>query len=146
MSSPQQRSRDWLKKSGYHIGTVEMWLTFPERINGRATGKMIRTKRDLFNFADLVAIKPDESGTLYIQTTTTANQAARAAKVLDNPIVKDILKSGNRIHIHGWAQVGPRGKRKLWKVTITEVTSQTSCRVIGEQELDSEGAKVDTLF
>ena len=32
------------------------------------------------------------------------------------------LEAGNGIQIWAWSKKGPRGKRKTWQVTITEIT------------------------
>ena len=114
------RSVKWLRDRGYCVANVEQWLTFPERKFGKPTGKTIRIRKDCFGFCDLAACHPDENGTLYIQTTTRANQSARRNKILLSPDAATLLRAKNRIHVHGWAQMGGSGKRKLWEVSIWE--------------------------
>ena len=115
-----KRSMDWLRKRGYTVCSVEQWISFPERKFGVPTGKLIKIKRDAFGFCDILAVHPEHAGTLYVQTTTRTNQAARRNKILVEPAAETVLKSSNRVHIHGWAQVGAVGKRKLWEVTVFE--------------------------
>jgi hypothetical protein len=83
---------------------------------------MIPMKRDLWNFADLAAVKSEINGTTYVQTTTRDHQAERLKKILESPHAQTILEAGNKIHVHGWAKVGARGKAKHWQVTVTDVT------------------------
>ena len=111
------RSTKWLRDRGYSVSNVEKWISFPDRANGN---KIIRMRQDCFGFADLVAVKSDVVGTLYVQTTSRGNQSARRNKILASPDASNILQAGNRIHVHGWGQVGERGKRKLWEVFVFE--------------------------
>jgi hypothetical protein len=104
MTSPTQRSLAVLRKEGYTCQIVEHWNPFAH------------IRQDLFGFIDIVAIKKGESGVLGIQTTSQTNSMKRLHKIIENPITKIWLESGNRIEIHGWAKMGARGKRKEWKI------------------------------
>jgi len=55
------------------------------------------------------------------QATTTANQAARVAKILALESAGAWWKAGGDIQVHGWGKKGLRGKRKLWQLTVTPV-------------------------
>jgi hypothetical protein len=114
--SPSARSTKFLRDRGYRVANVEKWISFPDK----ATGRTVRMRQDAFGAFDLVCVNPEHVGTLYVQTTTRANQAARRNKILLSPDAPDVLRSGNRIHVHGWAQVGERGKRKIWEVFVFE--------------------------
>jgi|SRR5277367_6459308 len=115
-TSTTPRSTKWLRERGYIVATVEQWITFPDR----ATGKTIRTRRDCFGFADLLACNPEKHGALLVQTTTRTHQSSRRNKILISIDALTWLQAGNAIHVHGWAQVGERGKRKLWEVSVFE--------------------------
>jgi len=117
-----KRSMDYLRKQGYVVAPTEQWISFPDR----ATGKTIKIRRDAFNFCDLIGCHPDHAGTLYVQTTTRVNQSSRRNKILLSPEAVVVLRSQNRIHVHGWAQVGARGRRKLWEVAIFEAKLESS--------------------
>lgn len=113
-----QRSRKYLEKQGYQVALVERSVNAPRFFKGAPTGEVFRNKFDAFGFADLVAVKPDVIGTLYIQTTSADNQAARCQKVFDAKATRAILQSQNRITVHGWRKKGARGQKKTWQVNI----------------------------
>ena len=98
--SPTQRSLKHLREAGYDVEIVEKWNMWS------------RTRRDLFNMFDLLALHPD--GTLVgVQVTSTAHVAERIAKLEANPLLAVWAKKNTAV-VHGWAKRGPRGKRKLW--------------------------------
>lgn len=86
---------------------VERWCQFSRR------------RVDLFNFADIVAVKPDTRGVLFVQTTSGSNVSARIAKMKGIAGVGICLAAGNPIVVHGWRKTGKKGKRKTW--TLREV-------------------------
>lgn len=99
--TPTQRSLEWCRKQGGLVAVVERW-------NPHA-----RIRQDLFGFADILWVKGDT--TTLIQTTTTANMAARIQKILNEPRALEWLASYSRtLSVHGWSKRGPRGKRKVW--------------------------------
>lgn len=104
MTSPTQRSLAVLRKEGYTAAITEHWNPFAH------------IRQDLFGFIDIVAIKVGETGVLGIQTTSQTNSGKRLLKIMNNPITKIWLDSGNRLEIHGWAKMGKRGERKVWKI------------------------------
>ena len=71
-----------------------------------------KRRKDLFNFIDIVAIRPGEI--LAIQTTSSSNMSARIQKIMSLPAAKHWIDAGGEIIVHGWSKKGPRGKRKLW--------------------------------
>lgn len=101
-------------------------------------------RRDLFNFCDIIAVGPGAKGTLYVQTTTRDNQSKRIEKLVECDAVPVVLSAGNEIHVHGWAQVGARGARKLWKVAIHRVEMVNgSLKAVPEEDNDYEHAPAD---
>ncbi len=109
MTSPTARSLALLRADGYLAQVVE-------RYNAHA-----RVRVDLFGCIDLLAVKPGEA-VLGVQATTASNLAARAKKALACPRLRTWLAAECRFVLHGWAKKGPRGKRKLWHVSVREVT------------------------
>ena len=92
-------------------------------INAYADDGWEMHKRDLWNFADLVAVKIGEQGTLYIQTTTADHAQDRIQKIAGIVEARTILAGGNRIHVHGWKQKGGKnGVPKSYSVTVTQVS------------------------
>jgi hypothetical protein len=150
MITMTKRSLDWLKRDGYTVAVVEKWISYPERKNGCPTGKTLRIKQDAYGFCDIIAVKPGIPGTLYVQTTSRDNQAARRAKILEAEAVPAIIRSGNTVHVHGWALAGARGARKLWKVSIwrgyLDKIGNVQFEPVEEKELDEDGEEVQTLF
>jgi hypothetical protein len=110
------RSRKFLEKQGYIVALVERSVNAPRFFKGNPTGEVFRNKFDAFGFADLICVRADVIGTLYIQSTTVDHQAERRQKVLDAKATRTILLAGNQIVVHGWGKKGPRGQ-KTWQVT-----------------------------
>jgi hypothetical protein len=109
MTSPTQRSLKHLRDLGFTAEVTERWNAYA------------KIRQDLFGFVDILAIKDDS--TLAVQTTSRSNRSARLNKILANDKAKVWLMSPARqLEIHGWAKVGPRGKRKTWQVMVTPVT------------------------
>lgn len=110
MSSPSARSKAYIAKQGYIVGTVERYCSFTRR------------RHDLFGFLDLVAIRgPDLVG---IQTTSGSNLAARIAKAKALDTFAKWRKVG-RLEFHGWSKKGPKGKRKTWQVRVVYFDKET---------------------
>lgn len=114
MASPTARSLAVLKARGSTAyGIVERW-------NPGA-----RVRVDFLGFADLLAIQPAQQGVLAIQACVTGDQSKRLAKIATPPVLARAvawLEAGNRIAVWGWAKRGPRGKRKTWALSETQVT------------------------
>ena len=109
--SPTARSLKYLRAQGYRAQVVERWVP-------RA-----RRRIDLFGCIDIVCLDGC-AGVLGVQTTTTANVAARLTKITTE-CREDVwawLEAGNSLHIHGWALRGPRGQRKEWTLRTRAVT------------------------
>jgi hypothetical protein len=103
--SPTQRSLRHLRGLGYLPWVVE-----------RRLPRTFRTV-DLYNFADLVAVRADRPGVLAVQTTSASNLAARVRKVKAEPMARVWLAAGNRIACHGWKKVG-----RFWVADVREVS------------------------
>lgn len=104
--SPTERSLAHLRKQGMRVQVVERWIP------------QARRRVDLFGFIDIVALD-GLIGVLGIQTTTTGNMPHRMEKLRTeaNVAMRDWLRGGNRLVIHGWAKRGARGKAKRWTLT-----------------------------
>jgi len=108
----------YLRGEGY---TVEKTETNQRAPNPAVPGTWKMWKKDLFGFIDIFAVKPGEMP-ICVQTTTTSNQANRIEKISGLEASKIIVASGHlKIHVHGWGKKGPRGGRKVYKLTITEI-------------------------
>jgi len=95
-----------LEAEGWTVGTVEHRIphTF--------------ITRDLFNFADLIAMSPTR-GILLVQVTGGNNMAARVDKVRAEARHAIWLASGGRIQVHCWVK---RAKQKNRECRILEIT------------------------
>ena len=142
--SATQYSMRYLRKQGFEVWKTEQTVRAPNPV---VPGTFKIWKRDLFNFADLVAIRETTRGTLYVQTTTVSHQADRIAKVANLPVVQTIVKSGNFVHVHGWAKKGPRGGRKVWQLTVTEIgfdqDGMLTEKILDTEALDEDQAGLD---
>ena len=108
MTSPTQRSKAKLIAEGYTVAITERWNQFAH------------VRQDLFGFADMVAVRIGTTGVLAVQTTSGSNVSARVEKIRNEPRAGIWLACGNRIEVHGWRKVGPRGKRKTWECRVVD--------------------------
>lgn len=104
MSSPTVRSLKFLRDEGYQCQVVEVWNSFT------------RTRKDLFGFIDIIAIKEGE--TLAVQTTTTGNMSARVHKISDSELVGMVRKAEWKIHVHGWS----KNTSNRWELKVIDVS------------------------
>jgi hypothetical protein len=88
MSSPTQRTLKHLRKLGYLAEVTEK--TIPR----------VFTKKDLFGFIDVLAIRDGE--VLGVQATSGSNMAARIDKITNHENVAAVRKANIRIVVHGW--------------------------------------------
>ena len=89
--SPTQRSLAYLRNLGYHVEVVEHWNHFA------------RQRRDLWGFADLLAIRPGE--VLAVQVTSGSNVSARVKKIAEHENTQFVREAGIAIHVHGWRKL-----------------------------------------
>lgn len=92
-ASPTERTLRRLLAIGYLAEKVEQWNPWS------------RTRHDLFNAFDILAVRADK-GTLGIQATTASHGAARWAKMTANPSLRTWLAAGNRAELWTWKRVG----------------------------------------
>lgn len=131
-----KRSLDLLRRHGYIAAVTEQNVHIPDREH---PGKTVMFKRDLWNLADLVAVREDEQGTTYVQTTTTAHQADRIAKVQGLDVARVLLKSGNQIHVHGWMKSRKTGR---WTVTVTRIVFDRQMGGLGAVPFSYDGEAI----
>lgn len=81
--------------------------------------KWARRKIDIWG-ADILAVHGRML--LAIQATTDDHHADRVTKSLDNPDVINWLRIGAGFYVYSWGKKGARGKRKLWKLKITQLS------------------------
>ena len=100
--SPTQRSLKYLRELGYQVWIVEHWNHYA------------RKRQDLFGCIDLLAIGNGE--TLAVQTTSRGNVAARQKKIVENEYYPEMVRSGWKVHVHGWGKL-----KDGWQVKIVEL-------------------------
>lgn len=89
-SSPTTRTIALLRKYGYTCAIVEKWNAH------------IKRRQDLFGFADIIAVCPEQKRIILVQVTSAANFAARRTKCQENENAAVWLSAGGQILIHGW--------------------------------------------
>lgn len=99
--SPTQLSLRMLRADGWTAEVVEQNVPHA------------RTKRDLFGFVDIVAIRG--TATLAVQTTSASNVNARLNKIAASPHVVAVTDAGWRLVVHGWRPDG-----RLREVVVLE--------------------------
>ena len=105
-NSPTQRSLKYLRDLGYVAQVVEHWNYFA------------KIRQDLFGIIDIVAIHPDKSGVLGVQTTSATNLSARVQKSKLNKVLPIWIKAGNFFEVHGWGLKGKKGEKKTYQLGI----------------------------
>jgi hypothetical protein len=84
--TPTQRSLKALRDLGYLVEIVEKWNSFT------------RTRKDLWGWADLLAIKRGE--VLAVQVTSTG-VSSRIKKIMGSETIGRVREAGIRIEVHG---------------------------------------------
>jgi len=92
-TTPMQLSIQHLMKEGWLVAITEHWNAFG------------RVRQDLFGFADLIGVHPDQKGATLFQVTTGDNHAARVKKIKSIPAAEKWLASGNAITVISWREV-----------------------------------------
>jgi hypothetical protein len=105
--SPTARSLTHLRRLGYLAGAVERWIP----------GANVR--RDLFGFADVLAVHPRDRLFLLVQATTADHSAGRLTKARARPELLTWLKAGGRFEVHGWTRRAGR-----WRVKVVAVVTE----------------------
>jgi len=85
--TPTQRSLAALRKLGYLVEVVEKWNSFT------------RTRKDLWGWADLLAIRRGEVLAVQVTSEGVAN---RIKKVMDSETIARVREAGVRVEVHGW--------------------------------------------
>ena len=85
--TPTQRSLAYLRSEGYLVEVVEKWNSFT------------RTRKDLWGWADLLAIRRGEVLAVQVTSEGVAN---RVKKVMDSETIGRVREAGVRIEVHGW--------------------------------------------
>lgn len=90
--TPTARTLNLLRRSGYIAAVVERWLPRVER------------RQDLFGFADVLAVHPQDRAFLLVQATSASNVASRLTKAKSKPELRDWLRAGGTFEVWGWFQ------------------------------------------
>ena len=85
--TPTQRSLAALRELGYLVEVVEKWNSFT------------RTRKDLWGWADLLAIRLGEVLAVQVTSEGVAN---RVKKVTDSETIGRVREAGVRVEVHGW--------------------------------------------
>jgi len=102
--SPTSRSLEVLREQGYTVEVVEKWNSFT------------KTRKDLFGFIDILAIKRDE--TLAVQATASG-VSDRLKKIMASDLLPKVREAGWKIQIWGWRK---SSVSKKWVLRILDVS------------------------
>lgn len=105
--TPTARSLRLLRSEGYMVEVTERWIPHVNR------------RRDLFGFADVLAVHPRDKVFLLVQVTTVGHVADRLKKAKAVPALRTWLAAGGRFEVWGWAKRASR-----WEVRRVEVCGQ----------------------
>jgi len=109
--TPTARTVQLLRKAGFLAEVVERWLPIP--------GKSVR--RDLFGFADVLAVHPRRRTFLLVQCTSLGHVADRLAKAKGRPELATWLAAGGQFEVWG---VSKRGVKRV-AVTGADLAEET---------------------
>ena len=146
-TSPTQRSLERLREEGaYMVAVVEKWNRFggPLKENGERAGNRI----DLYGFIDVLAVLPDQVGTLGVQACGPTGMSSHLKKVFDDPALlqraKWYVKQGNRLVFWSWKQ---DKKTKRWGVKERDFVVELAARQSAEPAVQTQlfGAPTTTL-
>lgn len=115
------RSRKFLEQSGFLVSLVERNLNIPRP----GSQENFRRKFDAFGIADLIAVKAEVAGTLYIQVTDFSHGAEHKEKILAAKASPVLLQAQNQVHLHLWKAFRKNG-RKLWKLHVYSLCENTN--------------------
>jgi hypothetical protein len=104
-AGPTQRSLAHLRGQGYVAEVVEKWIP------------MVKRRKDLFGFIDILAVHPEREGVIGVQATSGSHVSARIDKIVNHDNVGAVRKGGIRILVHGWAK--RKGRWKLREVDLS---------------------------
>jgi hypothetical protein len=102
--TPTARSLALLRHSGYLAAVVECWIPHANR------------RRDLWGFADVLAVHPVRREVVLVQVTTADHLAHRLAKVRAARELPGLMAAGCKVHLHGWKRQGTR-----WGVKVINI-------------------------
>lgn len=83
-----------LEGRGYTCQVVESWNSFA------------RVRQDLFGILDILAV--GQGRTLGVQVTSRTNVSSRVRKILDSPVLPELLAAGWTVEVWGWEKVKNR--------------------------------------
>lgn len=114
--TPTQRTLRWLRDQSYAAEVVERWI--PRARRGEAESRS-GVRRDLFGFADIVALRRD-AGIVAVQCFSTA-WTQHVAKMTDprsevSAMVIEWLAAGGACYIVGWRRLKLRRNSKAVRI------------------------------
>lgn len=92
--SPTAIVSEYLRSQGYLVDTCERWLPG------------VNIRKDLFGFADLVAVHPSLRETMLVQVTSASNAAARRTKISESDFARQIRAAGLEIAVYSTRKNG----------------------------------------
>jgi len=139
-----QKTLKALRDLGYTAEVVEKWIPFYPK--DPVTGKSVRgeggIRRDLFEFIDIVAMKPG-IGIVGVQSTGPHGHSQHKRTILACNAAQTWLRSRGRIALYSWKKVqitkkdGTKGKSRRWKARMEEIKLEDfesdDSRQFGEQ-------------
>ncbi len=104
MSSPTQRTLAEMRKRGYLAEVTEKWL------------HVIKRRKDLFGFIDILAVKEGEI--VGVQACSATDVSKRVDKIANHEHVGIVRASGMKLLVHGWRK-NSKGRWVLREVDVS---------------------------
>jgi hypothetical protein len=104
-----------LRGRGYLVGVVERWIA------------LAGVRRNLFGFADILAVHVRDRAFLIVQATTVAHVADRLDQARARPELAAWLRAGGAFEAWGWRQSG-----RSWRVKVAAVRAEDLAAVVVE--------------
>ena len=113
--APTRRSMMRLRNQKALVAKVERWNSFA------------KVNMDVWGFADIITVQPDQPGTLFIQACAHSNVHTRLKKMCGPkiaPRIRKVLEAGNRVEIWTWGLdfTKTHGKRAVYTLRVRPLT------------------------
>jgi len=119
MSTTIKYSLEFLKNLNYIAEKVEQWIPHTS------------IRKDLFGFADIIAIKEGVKGNLAVQSTTKSEIQSHCDKAMEEcgVALRIWIEGGNTFIIHGWIDKGKTMKSVEAKLSKDSIIYFEECKL-----------------
>ena len=111
MTSPVSHTLNLLRRQAWLCAVVEKWIP------------KVKRRKDLFGFADVLAVSTADKAFLLIQATSDSNVSSRLKKAQARPELAAWLRAGGLFEVHGWSRCGGRWQGRRVSVRAEDLSA-----------------------